>query len=217
MKITRERTEILLMEYAAGALDESCALLVASYITLCPKARSYVQQCETYGGTLMEHDCSPVAMHENSLLDVLDRLDDECREQKRAKNCCFCKKQALPHPIANHINESGKRARWRRISPGICFCNLAVTDDCYSVRLIKMAPNAKMPLHNHPGMEITLVLQGGYRDEFGEYQAGDLVIIEENISHNPVADENGCICLVVTDAPIHFTGSFGALLNMLMR
>ncbi len=217
MKITREKAEILLMEYAAGALDEACSLLVASYVTLCPEARRYTRQCEDFGGALMAHDCDPVAMHESSLQDVLGRLDHECEERRPNENCRFCEEQPLPLPIANHINRGSKGAKWHKISPGMQFYALSMEEGCYTTKLIRMRSGAKTPRHQHPGLELTLVLEGGYSDEFGHYRAGDLVIIDENVTHGPVANEEGCVYLVVTEAPVRFTGSFGTLLNIFMR
>ena len=40
------------------------------------------------------------------------------------------------------------------------------------VALIRMAPGRGYPRHRHRGTEEVLVLQGGYRDEFGEHTAG---------------------------------------------
>ena len=53
--------------------------------------------------------------------------------------------------------------------------------------LIQMAPGSGYPGHRHVGPENVLVLAGGYRDEAGEYRAGDHVRYPAGSSHSPVA------------------------------
>ena len=41
-----------------------------------------------------------------------------------------------------------------------------------------------------------MVFHGGYSDEAGNYNKGDLVILEDNEEHSPISsEETGCICL----------------------
>src|SRR5207245_3768 len=44
----------LLIEYAAGSLDEATALLVATHLALCPDCRRPVRRAEAVGGALLE-------------------------------------------------------------------------------------------------------------------------------------------------------------------
>ena len=50
------------------------------------------------------------------------------------------------------------------------------------------------------------MLQGGYRDEHGEYRAGEFVRYEDGSSHHPVALEDGpdCIFFAVSAEGIDF-------------
>ena len=74
-----------------------------------------------------------------------------------------------------------------------------------------------MPSHSHDGNEVTLVLSGGFTDEYGTYGPGDISIQETGAVHKPVADEDGeCIVLAVNEGPIVLTGPVGRLLNMLI-
>lgn len=56
-----------------------------------------------------------------------------------------------------------------------------------STVLIEMAPGHGYPAHRHLGVEEVLVLAGGYRDEQGEYRAGDHVRYEPGSVHAPLA------------------------------
>ena len=53
--------------------------------------------------------------------------------------------------------------------------------------LIAMAPGCGYPRHRHRGAEEVFVVQGGYRDERGEYRAGQYVRYEDGSAHSPVA------------------------------
>ncbi|MEM9754924.1 MAG: cupin domain-containing protein, partial [Pseudomonadota bacterium] len=55
--------------------------------------------------------------------------------------------------------------------------------------------------------EMTLVLQGAYRDEDGRYGRGDIEVAGEDVHHTPVAEDGDpCICLIATNAKLKFEG-----------
>ena len=72
--------------------------------------------------------------------------------------------------------------------------------------MIKMAPGASYPRHVHRGPEELLILQGGYRDEHGEYRAGEYVRYEDGSRHHPVALEEGedCVFFAISAEGIDF-------------
>ena len=53
--------------------------------------------------------------------------------------------------------------------------------------MIRMEPGCGYAPHRHVGTEDVLVLQGGYRDEFGRYLQGDHVHYPAGTRHSPVA------------------------------
>ena len=53
--------------------------------------------------------------------------------------------------------------------------------------LIRMEPGCGYRPHRHVGVEEVYVLEGGYRDDRGEYRAGDYVRYEPESVHAPVA------------------------------
>jgi putative transcriptional regulator len=66
------------------------------------------------------------------------------------------------------------------------------------VALIAMAGGAGYPRHRHRGAEEILVVQGGYRDELGEYRRGRRVRYEDGSAHSPVAlPGEECVLLAV--------------------
>lgn len=88
---------------------------------------------------------------------------------------------------------------WRSTQwPGITWCLLASDEDSSAARggdsrrpgstvLIRMAPGCGYPTHRHLGIEDVLVLEGGYRDELGEYGPGSFVRYPAGSRHSPVA------------------------------
>jgi len=67
-------------------------------------------------------------------------------------------------------------------------------------------------------MEMTLVLAGGFSDDFGHYRRGDLATADASVAHRPIADlDEECICLVVTDAPLYLTGRVGRVMNLFLN
>ncbi len=62
------------------------------------------------------------------------------------------------------------------------------------------------------------MLEGGFSDAYGHYLAGDVSVADSEVTHQPVADDDGdCICLAVTDAPLRFTGPLGSLINLVNK
>ncbi len=53
--------------------------------------------------------------------------------------------------------------------------------------MVKMLPGCSYPGHRHCGPEELLILQGGFRDEHGEYRAGEFCRFEDGSEHHPVA------------------------------
>jgi anti-sigma factor ChrR (cupin superfamily) len=67
--------------------------------------------------------------------------------------------------------------------------------------LLKYAPGASVPKHEHTGYEHIVVLSGSQRDNHGNHQAGTLVINPPGSSHRVVSDQ-GCIVLIIWEKPV---------------
>ena len=75
-----------------------------------------------------------------------------------------------------------------------------------------------MPDHGHRGIELTLVLQGAFRDETDRFARGDVEIADEALVHTPTAEEGDpCICLAVTDAPLRFNSLIPRMLQPFLK
>jgi putative transcriptional regulator len=75
-----------------------------------------------------------------------------------------------------------------------------------------------VPDHGHNGLELTLVLQGAFRDETGRFGVGDVEVADDDLEHTPIAEEGDpCICLAATDANLRFRALVPRLLQPLFR
>ena len=69
--------------------------------------------------------------------------------------------------------------------------------------------------YKEAGAHLALTIRKNCRDEFGEYNKGDMQINDQKIKHHPVAsNSDGCICLSITENDVIFFGKFGPLLNL---
>jgi putative transcriptional regulator len=88
---------------------------------------------------------------------------------------------------------------WQQVTPGIRLAALK-KDAARGMRacLAWADPGAKHTVHRHEGDELILVLQGGLRDERGEYGPGDLCGSRAGSVHTEeILDRGECFCYVV--------------------
>ena len=204
----------LLIAHAAGKLAEPVSLLVATHLALVPDSRRRYERYEAVGGMLLD-EAEPVALHDGALAHALARLEREPREPEHRR---VVRKPGLwPAPLRHYLPDNIDHLRWRGYG-GAFEADLQVGNADYRTRLIRVRGGKAVPQHTHEGSELTLVLEGAFRDETGRFARGDIEIADDSVDHQPVAEEGcDCICLAVTDAPLRLTGPFGRLLNPFIR
>jgi quercetin dioxygenase-like cupin family protein len=62
--------------------------------------------------------------------------------------------------------------------------------------IVEYKPNSKFPMHEHIGGEEFLVLEGTFKDQFGEFPAGTYVRNPIGSKHEPWVDDDGCTIMV---------------------
>lgn len=123
----------------------------------------------------------------------------------------------VPDSLHAIIGSSMDTLPWKTLLPGVKECKFGEIDGCDSSLLWVRAGRA-MPSHTHHGTELTLVLQGGFRDEDGHYETGDLAFADGDVDHKPIADEGeDCICFAVTAGRLELTGPVGRWFAPFMR
>jgi anti-sigma factor ChrR (cupin superfamily) len=87
--------------------------------------------------------------------------------------------------------------------PGVTICHLRQPqpEKPAALALLRYEPGARVPLHEHPGLETIVVLSGSQSDEAGTYRAGDLVVNPPGTRHRVWSDD-GCVVLISWAEPV---------------
>ena len=205
----------LLLDYAAGVLPEGPALAVALHVAIDPASRRVVERLRDVGAALIEDEAAVGELEDAALEQALARLDSVPVEAPRAPATVarpgFDWAPALLRPYL-----AGKD--WKRVFGGFDEIRLGLRGGTHRVSLLRLAPGKGLPVHRHIADEFTIVLQGGYTDNTGNYGVGDFAVGPGPQEHEPVADPGEpCIALIVVEKPIVLTGMWARLLNPLVR
>ncbi len=224
MSVTHHPSDAVLIAYGAGSLGEGLALVVAGHLASCPRCRDQVASLEAVGGTLLD-EVAPEAMDPGALDAILARLDglpaDAPPPPPPAAPASLKLDFDVPPALSASLAAPGADTAWRVVGPGVrqLVLHRPRVPGGPTAMLLRIAPGRKMPDHGHRGLEMTLVLDGGYTDAMGHFVAGDVAEVEPDTDHRPIADKGrDCVCLVAVDAPIEFRGPIlGPLQRMFGR
>ncbi|MEH6445523.1 MAG: ChrR family anti-sigma-E factor [Oceanospirillaceae bacterium] len=216
MNINHHLDEATLVSYAAGAMSQSMALVVACHISMCNVCRDRVYSTEAIGGMLLE-SLEPAAISEDALNKLLARLDEEpiVQVSKAEERLSSTEQDNVPAPLNDFIGNSLNEINWKSILPGIHYYDISCKTEFGGVsRLLRISPGKSMLLHSHEGNELTLILRGSITDEVGRFTVGDIADLDSDIEHQPLVDgDEDCICLVATDAPLKFKTLLGKIVQ----
>lgn len=215
-KIVNHPEAALVADYALGRLDDITGLLVAAHVDLCPHCQQQVAAIEAREATLWLADGEPDGGADATLNAMLTTI------LSSAPDATPTKPQPLPlQPIVvgerrfelpRALQRFAPQVKpWRRFGSKIWQSRLEFGDR--HLQLLFMDKEGRVPQHTHKGQEITLVLHGGFEDENGEYRAGDFMVRDGRHRHTPVASHEACLCIALSEGPLHFTSGLGRLLN----
>ncbi|MEQ1695432.1 MAG: ChrR family anti-sigma-E factor [Hyphomicrobiaceae bacterium] len=208
MTIKHHADDATLMSYSAGTLGEALSAVVAGHIAVCPSCRSELAQMDELGGLMLS------ALPNAAMLTLPPRpatLENASAKPaggpargQEAKPAAGAK--TLPLPLSRLTGCDLNAIAWKRLSLGVWHHRLPLSAGAKGdLRLIKIAPGQVMPEHGHSSTELTLVLDGSYTDQVGRFAKGDLADLDEEIEHQPIADETtGCICLIASEEKARF-------------
>lgn len=212
----------LLLDYAAGSLDEATSLLVASHLTLCATCRARLLQLESLGGEMLAR-IEPVALSETAM-DTALALLDRGEEMGPAQGLPLPANDnpVLPRVMQQYLAGDLDSITWKPLGMGVETREVTLSQPGSQpgkrAFLLRVAAGRSIPQHSHEGNEYVLVLDGSYSDEIGQFKPGDVAIADGEIDHKPVADrDKPCTCLVVLDAPLRLTGPLGRFFNFFVR
>jgi len=195
----------LLVNYNAGNTSSALALAVSVHLSFCHQCRQQMRQLTALGGSLLEQ-ITPASLDEQGFEQLMTRLDSE-------PNAPFAKANSSTpspgNPLLNHLPADLEQLPWHRQTKSIFTFDLSsvLDEPGFRVALQKINAGARVPTHTHGGAEYTVILKGGFSDEFGVYSRGDFIARDQRHEHTPTALQSGeCICLTVLGAALRFTG-----------
>lgn len=202
--IAHHLDDATLMSFAAGALPDALSAVAAGHIAMCPRCRREVARAERIGEILLA-GLAPAPL-------VREPTGPPARSAHNEHPAPHVPGE-LPPALRARFGDLD-RVRWRWIGPGIWHHPLPVAG-AGSLHLIKAAPGASVPEHDHRGSELTLVLRGALSDVTGRYGPGDVADLDvEAEGHKPEADASeGCICLLASEQPARFRGLVARLMQ----
>lgn len=184
----------LLMAHAAGTLPAPLALLVRCHLRLCPESRERLRFYEQLAGLCLER-LEPVPLDPGRREALLGRLGRETGDTGPAGDPPPRRPEPLPLAL--------DRLHWQTAADGVFEAPLpAPADPALDARVLRIEPGCTTGRHGHEAREFVLVLAGCFRDEYGCYRPGDVVICDPRIEHAPVAEgSEPCLCLEVRERP----------------
>jgi len=198
----------LLADYAAGALAEPFAVLVAAYRQMQGR------------GSAPAPLAQPVRARASTAPSDHAAFDHAASDQSSSSQIWDQISAIMPLALRSYVarqHGAFETLEWHALLPGIerCWISRADGGDAY---LLRCRPGSAILKHSHAGREVALVLQGGFRDVHGRYRAGEIAVADHTVEHRPVADRGEvCIIFVVLDAPIRLTGLLGRLIQRIFR
>jgi putative transcriptional regulator len=200
MNNTARKNELIL-EYSSGMLGEAKSILISTYLHLNSVASKNA------------------SVFDNLLAEDLFKLNNTLPKKLKYTDCITSNENST-NTASSFLNPLSKivgnlnNINWKSVYKGFKEFDLPANDKD-KIKLIKMDAGTSVPLHSHSGKEYILVIDGSFCDEYGEYKKGDLQINDHNIKHHPTAcNDNGCICLSITENDVIFYGPFAPILNL---
>lgn len=209
MNITHHPEDSTILAYTASSLIESFNLVVAAHAEQCTSCRRKMVVGENLGGQLLM-DLTPAEMDTGGFDNLWQRIQNKQPETGSAKTA-----SGVSTVLASYLSGDLASVPWRSLAPGIRHYPLrGISSGKGSARLLAIAPGKVIPEHTHRGGELTLILQGSYEDEIGQFSEGDIADLDSSVHHSPTISNNEtCICLIATDEPLQFSGILSRLIQ----
>lgn len=214
--ISHHPDELILLDYHRGRLSAGQSMLVAAHAQMCAHCRAALRLFDTIGGALLE-DTVPVEMAEDALelaLARIERPEETPQVSKASEVPAYLRGIDLPDSVRA---AAFKERYWG--APGVWMAHLDAPQEGRGLTyLMCVKGGMQMPVHDHLGLEITLVLTGCFSDDRGVYRPGDCVACDEGEHHSPlIAAEGDCLCLIAATAPIAPKTLLGKMLQPFAR
>ena len=222
-----------LQAFVAGELEPALAMVISSHVELCPQCKAH---CAALEQQLAQHcwfdDETSLALPSTSeaLLTQHDEqsgifggADDDGFAAMMAKITELPEEPAVAEPPLAQVTIKQQQYQLPRALRHVAVddwltlgkvarARVPVCGETLRSALIHIEAGGVVPQHTHKGFEITLLLDGSFVDDDGEYQAGDFIYRDASHQHQP-RSEQGCLCLTVVSDSLQFTQGLSKLFN----
>lgn len=190
--------EEILIEFHQGNLPYAHELVIAAHIEMCNQCKDELNLYDAISGHFLE-EASPIALNDDALDLALARIDRPFNINPQNNIPDFLKDFEIPNSISKL---KFKNRYWA--APGVWIAKVENQGtDKSQAYLMYAKKGMQMPIHDHDGREITLVLQGSLEDENGKFIKGNLMQAQTGFCHSPnIGDDIDCLCFIATDNPI---------------
>ena len=219
-KINAHASSDMLLKYAMGNTSEAESLIISCHIAYCAECKAEIDKYETIGGFYLTNH-KELSVSKDLWKNVLEKIDNVEQDQHQTNYTAHVIKSNLskenikiPSTLSDYLECDFSTDSWKSTINNVRYKDIKFKDTNISGKLLEIPANKSMPKHGHEALEATLVLHGGYSDEKGDYNKGDLVVASSEEVHSPVSDSSGCICLVVHSGSLQFKGIIGSILNL---
>ena len=201
-----------LLDHATKALGRGFDAVIAGHLLHCQECRRELAQAEQFGTRLVE-----------SSVEIKPRLSAvSIREAASLESGATCGRlglsaaaQDLRGFAAAQLGFDWNQLPWRSGTPGLRIAHLADEENEH-IWLLHGAAGTTLPEHRHTGAELTLILHGAYVSGPRHYAAGDVDESDESVTHRQVVTrDSDCVCLLVFEGQLKYTGAFGLLQRLL--
>lgn len=212
----------LLIDYVSGAHSAAEMLLVELHLAFCAGCRRSVRVLFAAGGDLLDslqpETLAPDAF--NTALGMINQtkmlpVRPPWRKPPQPVVPSFA--ASWPHPLRRQVAQHHLR-RWGWLPAGFRALRIPFSDRSSRVSVLKAPPGRGPFPHSHVRDEWAVVLEGGFTDETGTYNAGDFSHRGPGESHSMVAEPGeGCVCVLLARAQPVYTTWLGRLLAPFIR
>ena len=200
----------MLVEFSAGVLGPAESICVSAHLHFCSKCRETLLQLDQLGSKLLaDTETDDVGIKSfDDVMNKIDSLDEVPKEDDPSSEVHFA-------PVVDRLMKFNLESlKWKKLSSSVDTARLETGQEKFEVSLHKICAGGKAPVHDHQGLEYTVVLKGSFSDERSVYTEGDFILRKPGQPHQPIGAQNGeCICLSAQSAPIKLAGPFGFIMN----
>ncbi len=212
----------LIQAFVNGDLPASLSVGVAIHADMCPVCQQTIAQItEQVAETSFEEeyldrfivddiealDAVAAIDFDHMIDDIVESSDISVALPKVEKTISFNDK-TYTIPSALNNMELGKHAHIGKLTRS----RIQLNENEIHTSLLHIQPGGGVPEHTHKGFELTVLLEGSFHDESGEYFKGDFIMLDSSHQHHPIST-NGCLCYTVANDALHFTQGINKLLN----